>query len=178
MVHILGLSRYSSTYALTSTAATGAVWLIELVGIPSGYRTERSWQTGRTREQTGLLLAAGQRSLAGPGIWGFLVLNGPCIPVRSSTYVTMSAGYHVAYSPCLLVYYCSRLPAFIPFTWYHATMLSAKHIAWLSYCRIVKTVLPAKHAACLPCRHNTLFLSARCVACLPYSRNTMLPACH
>ena len=31
----------------------GTFWLIALVGVPSGYRTERWWQTGKTREQTG-----------------------------------------------------------------------------------------------------------------------------
>ena len=34
--------------------ATGIEWLIALVKIPSGYRTGRCWQTGRTREQTEL----------------------------------------------------------------------------------------------------------------------------
>ena len=41
------------TWQLTSTAAAGIVWLIVLVGVPSGYRTARFWQTGRRREQTG-----------------------------------------------------------------------------------------------------------------------------
>ena len=53
----------SSTY-LTLTAAAGIVWLVAPIGVPIGYRTERRWQTGETREQTEPLLAAGRRSLA------------------------------------------------------------------------------------------------------------------
>ena len=37
--------------------------LFAVVGMPSEYSTERFWETGRTCEQTGLLLVTGQRSL-------------------------------------------------------------------------------------------------------------------
>ena len=45
------------------------------MGIPSGYRTERRWQTGRTRGQRGLLPTAGQRSLAGPGVSSTMAIS-------------------------------------------------------------------------------------------------------
>lgn len=48
--------------------------LTALVGIPSRYRTDRCWQTDRTREHTRLLLCAGPPSLTRPDISWFLVV--------------------------------------------------------------------------------------------------------
>ena len=48
------LSGYVSVVPYASTATARTVRVIALlVGVPSGYRTERCWQTGGTRKQTG-----------------------------------------------------------------------------------------------------------------------------
>ena len=55
----------SEVEELALIASAWRFWWIVLAAIPSGHSTERCWQTGRTREQTVVLLLVAGRQLRG-----------------------------------------------------------------------------------------------------------------